>query len=230
MQILLAEDERQLSHVLVTAMTSQGYTVDPVYDGQAAVEHAQENAYDLIILDIMMPIKTGLEALKEIRAKGDRTYVMMLTAMSEVDDKVNGLDSGADEYLTKPFSLKELLARLRSLDRRNGSLDKDVLNFADMTVDVNEQTLTSHNSISLTSKESRLLQYMILNANKKLTSADLLIHTWDDDDESANEDDLWFTISYLRQKLKSVNSTVEISGPKGGPFKLDDGQEGDATQ
>lgn len=220
MRILLAEDERQLSHVLVTAMTSQGYAVDPVYDGQAAVEHAKENAYDLIILDIMMPIKTGLEALREIRTSGDRTYVMMLTAMAEVDDKVTGLDSGADEYLTKPFSLKELLARLRSLERRNGSLDRDVLTYADITVDVNEQTLASQNSISLTSKESRLLQYMILNANKYLTTADLLNHTWDDDDESAGDDDLWFAISYLRQKLKSVNSRVQIEGNKKGPFIL----------
>lgn len=220
MRILLAEDEHQLSHVVVTALTSQGYSVDPVYNGQEAVDHAKQNAYDLMILDIMMPVKTGLEALREIRATGDRTYVMMLTAMAEIDDKVTGLDAGADDYLTKPFSLKELLARVRSLDRRNGSLDRDVLTFADLTLDDNEQTLSAHNSISLTNKETRLLQYMILNANKQLTVADLLNHTWDDDDESADEEDVWFTISYLRQKIKSVNSKVVIDGEKGGPFTL----------
>ena len=220
MHILLAEDEHQLSHVLVTAMQSQGYSVDPVYNGQEAVDHAKQNAYDLMILDIMMPVKTGLEALREIRATGNRTYVMMLTAMAEVDDKVNGLDAGADDYLTKPFSLKELLARVRSLDRRNGSLDRDVLTFADLTLDNNEQTLSAHNSISLTNKETRLLQYFILNANKQLTVADLLNHTWDDDDESADEEDVWFAISYLRQKLKSVNAKATIEGEKGGPFAL----------
>ena len=127
MRILLAEDEEQLARVL---------------------KLAKENAYDVMILDIMMPVKTGLEALKEIRASGHRTYVMMLTAMAEVDDKVTGLDAGADDYMTKPFSLKELLARLRSLERRNDELDKDVLQFGDLTVDTNEQTLVSNNSIS----------------------------------------------------------------------------------
>ncbi len=118
MRILLAEDEEQLARVLKLAMEKAGYTVDQVADGQSAVDLAKENAYDVMILDIMMPVKTGLEALKEIRASGDRTYVMMLTAMAEVDDKVTGLDAGADDYMTKPFSLKELLARLRSLERR----------------------------------------------------------------------------------------------------------------
>lgn len=197
-----------------------GYTVDQVADGQSAVDLAKENAYDVMILDIMMPVKTGLEALKEIRASGDRTYVMMLTAMAEVDDKVTGLDAGADDYMTKPFSLKELLARLRSLERRNDELDKDVLQFGDLTVDTNEQTLVSNNSISLTSKEARLLQYMILNANKELSVDDLLNHTWDDDDESAEPDDVWFTVSYLRRKLESVGSNVVINGEKDGPFKI----------
>ena len=220
MRILLAEDEEQLARVLKLAMEKAGYTVDQVADGQSAVDLAKENAYDVMILDIMMPVKTGLEALKEIRASGDRTYVMMLTAMAEVDDKVTGLDAGADDYMTKPFSLKELLARLRSLERRNDELDKDVLQFGDLTVDTNEQTLVSNNSISLTSKEARLLQYMILNANKDLSVDDLLYHTWDDDDEAADAQDLWINISYLRQKLQAVNSTVQITGEKSGPFTL----------
>lgn len=220
MRILLADDEEQLARVLKLAMEKAGYTVDQVADGQSAVDLAKENAYDVMILDIMMPVKTGLEALKEIRASGDRTYVMMLTAMAEVDDKVTGLDAGADDYMTKPFSLKELLARLRSLERRNDELDKDVLQFGDLTVDTNEQTLVSNNSISLTSKEARLLQYMILNANKDLSVDDLLNHTWDDDDESAEPDDVWFTVSYLRRKLESVGSNVVINGEKDGPFKI----------
>ena len=145
---------------------------------------------------------------------------MMLTAMSEVDDKVTGLDAGADDYMTKPFSLKELLARLRSLERRNEGLDQDVLQFGDLTIDNNQQTLVSNNSISLTSKEARLLQYLILNANKQLSITELLNHTWDDDDETADTEDVWFTISYLRRKLESVGSTVTITGDKTGPFTI----------
>lgn len=195
MKILLAEDEAQLNRVLTLAMKSTGYEVDSVADGQAAVDHAKENAYDVMIFDIMMPKKSGLDALKEIRATGDRTYVIMLTALSEVDDKVDGLDAGADDYITKPFSLKELLARLRSLERRFEGMDEDVLDFGDLKVDTNQQMMESTNSISLSSKESRLLQYLILNANKDISINDLMNHTWDDDDETADHGDVWFTVS-----------------------------------
>ncbi len=220
MRVLIAEDEQQLAHVLVTALKSVHYEVTAVANGEEAVKAAQENAYDVIILDIMMPVKDGLTALKEIRAGGDRTYIMMLTAMAEIDDRVTGLDAGADDYLTKPFSLKELLARLRSLERRNEDYDDDVLNFADLTLDNNEQRLEAHNSISLSKKETRLLQYLILNAGKALSIADLINHTWDDDDEMADATDLWINISYLRQKLQAVNSQVQITGEQGGPFTL----------
>ena len=220
MRVLIAEDEQQLAHVLVTALKSVHYEVTAVANGEEAVKAAQENAYDVIILDIMMPVKDGLTALKEIRAGGDRTYIMMLTAMAEIDDRVTGLDAGADDYLTKPFSLKELLARLRSLERRNEDCDDDVLNFADLTLDNNEQRLEAHNSISLSKKETRLLQYLILNAGKALSIADLINHTWDDDDEVADATDLWINISYLRQKLQAVNSQVQITGEQGGPFTL----------
>ncbi|MBM6754480.1 response regulator transcription factor [Lactobacillus alvi] len=220
MRVLIAEDEQQLAHVLVTALKSVHYEVTAVANGEEAVKAAQENAYDVIILDIMMPVKDGLTALKEIRAGGDRTYIMMLTAMAEIDDRVTGLDAGADDYLTKPFSLKELLARLRSLERRNEDYDDDVLNFADLTLDNNEQRLEAHNSISLSKKETRLLQYLILNAGKALSIADLINHTWDDDDEVADATDLWINISYLRQKLQAVNSQVQITGEQGGPFTL----------
>lgn len=220
LRVLIAEDEQQLARVLTAALQSINYKVTAVENGELAVKAAQENAYDVIILDIMMPVKDGLTALKEIRASGDRTYVMMLTAMAEVDDRVTGLDAGADDYLTKPFSLKELLARLRSLERRNEEYDDDVLTFADLTLDNNEQRLEAHNSISLSKKETRLLQYLILNAGKALSTADLINHTWDDDDEAADAQDLWINISYLRQKLQAVNSTVQITGEKSGPFTL----------
>ena len=200
MRILVAEDEQQLSHVLSSAMTASGYQVDIANNGQEAVEQAKENAYDVIILDIMMPVKSGLEALKEIRATGNRTYIMMLTAMGEEDDKVTGLDAGADDYLTKPFSLKELLARLRSRQRRDDSYQVDVLEFGDLTLNGNDQSLESHNSISLTNRENRLLQYFILNANKELSANELINHVWDEN-ETADQEDLWINICYLRQQL-----------------------------
>ena len=166
-----------------------------------------------------MPVKTGLEALKEIRATGDRTYVIMLTAMAEIDDKVTGLDAGADDYLTKPFSLKELLARLRSLERRTEEYDSDVLAFGDLKVDQSEQRLASHNSMSLSGKETRLLSYFILNADKELSTQQLLNQAWDRD-ENADAEDVWIYISYLRQKLQAVGSSTIIDGQKGGPYQL----------
>ena len=219
MRILVAEDEQQLSHVLSSAMTASGYQVDIANNGQEAVEQAKENAYDVIILDIMMPVKSGLEALKEIRATGNRTYIMMLTAMGEEDDKVTGLDAGADDYLTKPFSLKELLARLRFRQRRDDSYQVDVLEFGDLTLNGNDQSLESHNSISLTNRENRLLQYFILNANKELSANELINHVWDEN-ETADQEDLWINICYLRQKLQAIQSQVTISGEKTGPFMI----------
>ena len=219
MNILLAEDEKQLSRALVTAMQATGYHVDPAYNGQEAVDLAGQRAYDVIILDIMMPKLNGIEALKQLRQNGNKTYVIMLTAMAEIDDKVTGLEAGADDYLTKPCSLKELLARLRSLERRSEDYQEDVLNFADITLDNDEQRLESHNSISLSGKETKLLAYLMKNPGKAIESSILLDQGWDKDDE-ADETDLWIYISYLRQKLQAVNAHVTIVGEKGGPFTL----------
>ncbi|MFH7333523.1 response regulator, partial [Streptococcus agalactiae] len=109
MRVLIAEDEEQMSRVLSTAISHQGYVVDVAYDGQTAIDLANQNAYDVMVMDVMMPVKTGVEAVKEIRQSGNKSHIIMLTAMAEIDDRVTGLDAGADDYLTKPFSLKELL-------------------------------------------------------------------------------------------------------------------------
>lgn len=217
MRILLAEDEEQLARVLKMAMTSSNYTVDAVDNGQKAVDLAKENAYDVIILDIMMPVKDGITALKEIRESGNQTYVIMLTAMAEVDDRVNGLDSGADDYITKPFSLKELLARLRSLERRT-TTSKQALHFDDLTLDSEEQVMESSNSISLTREETQMLAYLIRNTGKPLSPAAILDNVWGN--EKADEEDVWINISYLRQKLSSIQSHAQIAGEKGGLYML----------
>lgn len=202
MKILVAEDEPQLLRVLTVAM-----------------EHAKENSYDVIMLDIMMPVMDGITALKKIRESGDKTYILMLTAKAEVDDRVTGLDSGADDYLTKPFSLKELLARLRSKERREDDFTPNKLELGDVTLNVSKQELVSHNSIRLSGTETQLMNYFLLNQNKELSTEELLNHVWKNDID-ANADVVWIYISYLRQKLQSIQSSVRIEGDKGGSYKL----------
>lgn len=219
MKILVAEDEPQLLRVLTVAMEHAGYDVDPVDNGLKAVEHAKENSYDVIMLDIMMPVMDGITALKKIRESGDKTYILMLTAKAEVDDRVTGLDSGADDYLTKPFSLKELLARLRSKERRADDFTPNKLELGDVTLNVSKQELVSHNSIRLSGTETQLMNYFLLNQNKELSTEELLNHVWKNDID-ANADVVWIYISYLRQKLQSIQSSVRIEGDKGGSYKL----------
>ncbi len=221
MKILLAEDEQQLSRVLETAMTHEGYQVDTAFDGQEVVDLAKENAYDLMILDIMMPVKTGIEALKEIRQTGNTTHVIMLTAMSEVDDKVTGLDAGADDYLTKPFSLKELLARLRSMSRRVATFTPNLLQIGQTSLNVGEHELISSNSIRLAGKESKMMEFLMLNAQKSLSTQEIFRHVWSkDEDEDLDEGFVWIYISYLRQKLKAIHADLAILGEEGGSFTL----------
>ena len=219
MKILVAEDEPQLLRVLTVAMEHAGYDVDQVDNGLKAVEHAKENSYDVIMLDIMMPVMDGITALKKIRESGDKTYILMLTAKAEVDDRVTGLDSGADDYLTKPFSLKELLARLRSKERREDDFTPNKLELGDVTLNVSKQELVSHNSIRLSGTETQLMNYFLLNQNKELSTEELLNYVWKNDID-ANADVVWIYVSYLRQKLQSIQSSVRIEGDKGGSYKL----------
>ncbi|HGN4490748.1 TPA: response regulator transcription factor [Streptococcus pyogenes] len=213
MKILLAEDEWQMSNVLTTAMTHQGYDVDVVFNGQEAIDKAKDNAYNIMILDIMMPIKSGIEALKEIRASGNCSHIIMLTAMAEINDRVTGLDAGADDYLTKPFSLKELLARLRSMERRVESFTPQVLQFAGVTLNINEQELSAGNAIRLASKEGKLMAFLMLNQGKYLDTKTLYQHVWSDQ-EDYDTSIVWVYISYLRQKLLAIQANVIIAGDK----------------
>lgn len=219
MKILLAEDEPQLNHVINTALSSVHYDVTSVFNGEEAVEAAGKNGYDVMIFDIMMPVMDGIMALKKIRESGDKTYVIMLTAKSEIDDKVTGLESGADDYLTKPFSLKELIARLRSLERRNEDYSVTELKYKDLTLNTSEQELVAHNSIRLANKEVELMQYLLLNSEKELSTEEIFNHVWKNGPD-ANSEVVWLYICYLKQKLVSIQSNVQILGEKGGSFKL----------
>lgn len=163
MRLLLAEDEKEMSAALVAILTHSGYEVDAVYDGQAAVDKALVQSYDCMILDIMMPKKDGVQALQEIREKGDMTPVLMLTAKAEVDDRITGLDAGADDYLTKPFAMGELLARLRSLTRRSQSFTPAKLHVGAVKLDVDEQEMVCCSSIRLANRETKLMKFFMAN-------------------------------------------------------------------
>lgn len=217
MKILLAEDEPQLQHVLMTAMQSVGYQVDAVNNGKSAVQAARKNVYDVMIFDVMMPEMTGIEAMKEIRKTGDNTQIIILTAMSEIDDKVTGLDAGADDYMTKPFSLKELLARLRSKERREDDYNHKLLEYGSVKLDTEQQELVSHNSIRLPSKENELMKLFMLNADKKLSTTEIRQKIWGTEE---NDEIVWIYVSYLRGKLASINADIQIIGEKDGEFCL----------
>ena len=202
MKILVAEDEIQMNRVLTTALTHEGYDVDSVYDGQAAIDMATENAYDVMVMDIMMPVKSGIEAVQEIRQTGNQSHIIMLTAMAEVDDRVTGLDAGADDYLTKPFSLKELLARLRSMSRRvDTNFTSNILTVGTVTLNVGEQELVSQNTIRLAGKESKMLEFFMLNAGKKLSTDQIFNHVWANDKDDPEIDNGLSLIHILHHLL-----------------------------
>nr|WP_314766810.1 response regulator transcription factor [uncultured Lachnoanaerobaculum sp.] len=220
MRILLAEDEAALSKAYAQVLIMQGYEVEPVYDGKAALEAANSGTYDLMIFDVMMPKMSGLEVLRALREAGNTTYVIMLTAMSELDDKIEGLESGADEYLTKPIPLKELAARVRSLERRiDTNYNENVLTFGSVKLNVSQQELSAKNSIILAGKETKLMEVLMLNKNKKLSTEYIYNHVWSKDDDS-DTGYVWIYISYLKQKLKAINANVDILGEENREFEL----------
>ena len=219
MKILLAEDTRDMNHVLTAALTHEGYDVDSAFDGEEALDFVRTNGYDAMVLDIMMPKKDGLQVLKELREENIVTPVLLLTAKAEVDDRVNGLDAGADDYLTKPFAMKELLARVRAMTRRKTEYAAKKLQYGDFSLDDEKFELSCENSVRLSVKEFELLQALILNQNHEVSTEYLLEHVWDGAEE-AGPDTVWLYISYLRGKLRSVASNVEIEGERGSSFRL----------
>lgn len=219
MRLLLAEDEKEMSAAVEAVLKYSGYKVDCVFDGLAALDMAQKNAYDCLIFDIMMPKMTGVEALKILRQNGDVTPIIMLTAKTEIDDRINSLDAGADDYLMKPFSMGELLARIRSIIRRTSSFSPTTLSVASVNLDIEEQTLSCKNSIGLNGKETKLMKFFMLNENKYLSTKDLFTHIWVEEKEF-NEEIVWIYISYLRQKLEAVDADIQILGEKGESFVL----------
>ena len=220
MKILLAEDEVGLSKAYAQVLIMQGYEVEQVYDGKAALEAANSSTYDLMIFDVMMPKMSGFEVLKALREAGNTTYVIMLTAMSELDDKIEGLELGDEENLTKHIPLKELVARIRSLERRmDTNYNENVLTFGSVKLNVSQQELSAKNSIILAGKETKLMEVLMLNKNKKLSTEYIYNHVWSKDDDS-DAGYVWIYISYLKQKLKAINANVDILGEEDREFEL----------
>jgi DNA-binding response OmpR family regulator len=210
MRLLLAEDERALSNALVTILKHNNFSVDAVYNGRDAVEYINTNLYDGIILDIMMPLKDGITVLKEIRANGNKTPVLILTAKSEIDDKVVGLDNGADDYLTKPFDVKELLARLRALLRRNTVQTDNILSFGN--VQLNRSTydlIVGDNSLKLGHKEFQMMEMLMLKPDNVISVDKFMEKIWGYD-SNAEMSIVWVYLSYLRKKLTTLSADIQI--------------------
>ena len=219
MRLLLAEDTRDLSRAETVILQHEGYEVDAVYDGEEALEALNGRFYDGIILDIMMPKKDGLEVLKDIRSRGINTPVLLLTAKAEVDDRVTGLDMGADDYLTKPFSMKELLARVRTMLRHHADYNVRELTVADVTLHSDSLEMVCQNAIRLSIREFELMEILMRNPDKELSTEFLISKVWATE-PGADADTVWLYISYLRRKLVSISSRVEIAGEHRGSFRL----------
>ncbi len=222
MKILIAEDTKDMNRVLTVALEHEGYSVDSCFDGKEALEQALTNGYDAMIMDIMMPEMNGIDVLKNIRSKNIVTPVLLLTAKAEVDDRVTGLDAGADDYLTKPFAIKELFARVRAMTRRKKEYNKEKLIFGDISLDGESFELQSENSVRLSVKEFELLQTMMLNSERNLDEEYLLNHVWDNS-EDATVNTVSLYIAYLRSKLTAISSKVNIIKEETG-YRLTDGE------
>lgn len=210
MRILYAEDERGLSEAVVDILTYHHYTVDAVYDGETALAYAQLEEYDGIILDIMMPDKSGLEVLKELRKLGYKTPIMLLTAKAEIKDQILGLDTGADDYLPKPFSMELLLAHVRALLRRRPDYIAKVLVFGNVELDQESHEMyVGNQSTSLGKLEYQLMELMMLNHGRYFSTEELLCKVWGYDTE-AQPGVVWVYISYLRKKLADLNADIKI--------------------
>ena len=219
MKILLAEDTRDMNRAISTILTLEKYDVESVFDGAEALERLKKDSFDGIILDIMMPKMDGLQVLKAIRSSGILTPVLLLTAKAEIDDRVTGLDAGADDYLTKPFAMKELLARVRSMTRRHTEYSGRELKYGDIVLNAANFELAGINSVRLSIKEFELMQTLMLNAERSLDTRYILEHVWANEPE-ARPDTVWLYISYLKGKLRSVDSRLSIEGERGGSFRL----------
>ncbi len=221
MRILLAEDEKSLSRALTAILTRNCFSVDEVYDGEEAVSYIMTGDYDCVILDVMMPKKDGFEVLKSIRAKGITVPVLMLTARSHVDDKVQGLDLGANDYLTKPFDSRELLARIRAITRTVTPAADNNLRYGNLTLNRGTFELsTPRDSVRLTAKEFQMMEYLMSNPGVLISTEKFMDKVWGlDFDGDINI--VWTNLSYLRKKLVQIDADVKIKATRNAGYSLE---------
>ena len=210
MKVLIVEDERALADALEHIVRRAGYAADAVYNGTDALAQAMEGGYDVIVLDVMLPDMDGFQFVSRLRARGNPTPVLMLTARADVSDKVTGLNAGADDYMTKPFDNAELLARLNALCRRTGEVVLNEIHFADVTLDLNAARLSAgSDSVQLSKKEFELARLLLSHPRQTLSMDAIYSHVWGLDAE-VTENNVMAYVSFLRKKLKYLNSRVTI--------------------
>lgn len=222
MKLLLVEDEKRMAQALCEILRQEKYDVDCCYDGASGLNSAENEIYDIIVLDVMLPKMNGFEVAQKIRKSGIHTPILMLSAKSETDDKVDGLDSGADDYLTKPFMTKELLARLRALLRRNIDTPDGTLKYGDILLDSKTYELRcvrNGQSVRLSDKEWHIMEYLIANQNQILTREQLAVKIWGFE-SGAEYNNVEVYMSFTRKKLAFVGAKTEIKAVRGLGYEL----------
>ena len=221
MRILLVEDEPRMANVIAKGLREHSYAVDVAADGDAGLYQTSINDYDLIVLDVLLPNRDGFEVCRELRSRGTTTPILMLTARATIDDRITGFDAGADDYLTKPFSFRELLARIRALLRRDTHLRPDVFQIEDLTVDsASHRVSRASREIDLTAKEYALLEYLASRQGQLVSRSDIAAHVWDDSfDPFSNTIEVY--INRLRKKIDDGHSTRLLHTRRGEGYILE---------
>lgn len=220
MHILLVEDERSLSRALKALLEKNHYLVDAVYDGEEALDYASVENYDAIVMDIMMPKMDGITVLRTLRTQHNETPVLLLTAKSEVEDKVQGLDSGANDYLTKPFATAELLARIRAITRKETVHASSTMTFGNVSLSTSTFELsTPSGSFQLANKEYQLMQLLLRNPKQVISTEQILENIWGLESEADNNV-VWVYLSYLRKKLSALHADIEIKATRNMGYSL----------
>lgn len=225
MRILVVEDEKEIADGLTGILKKEGFLVDAVYDGEDGLEYTLSGVYDIILMDVMLPGMDGFNIVKKARAAGIDTPVIMLTAKSQIEDKIYGLDLGADDYLTKPFDAGELLARIRARIRKNVDLKQNILSVYDIELDSSTfQLRKDEKAVKLSKTEYQMLEYLMVNKGQILTKDAIINKVWGFE-ESGDYNSLEVYISFLRKKLKFVNANANIVTQKGIGYYLDAGEQ-----
>ncbi|MBQ6095469.1 MAG: response regulator transcription factor [Lachnospiraceae bacterium] len=221
MRLLLAEDEEELSEALAAVLRHNNYSVDTVYDGQEALDYLEGQEYDGVILDIMMPKKNGIEVLKTIRAHKNQVPVLLLTAKTQVDDRVEGLDAGADDYLGKPFAMKELLARVRAMTRRREGLTDNLLTIGNLSLNrLTFELSVGEEKVRLANKDFQMIEMLMVNPGQIISTERFMEKIWGYDSETEISV-VWVYVSNLRKRLATLGADVEIKAVRNQGYSLE---------